>query len=354
MPVEYIPDEIRETPEAIRATICAVRPEAAKAAAGMKERNPRRIFIFGNGTSLYSSMAATYTARALAGEDSPLVIAVPAGDFRHFPPALSSNDVVVGISASGEFRDVLAVFDTLKGKCLRVGVTHVPGSSITKNSDFLLTSQGGLSRVPVMTKTYASTLTAIHLLLMEFFSAPEEWYRDLAQTADLCDAAVKEAEVRVPKMVEELQHFEHAFYFGAGNAFPAALEGALKMKEMAILHAEGAETWEMASGPALIVTPQSFCTAIYTGSPKDADTESGARHAKEWGARVVEIGPRSVVNDLYLPVTAPKKDCFASLAMVPPAALLAYRMARARGFYPDRPEWSERYHSQGMSHIIEA
>ena len=352
MSAEIIPAEIHATPDAIRDTLVQSRAGAQAAAQAMRARSPRRIYLIGNGTSYYSSMAAAYTARLLAGENDPLVLAVPSGDFRYYAPALNPQDVVVGISASGEFRDVLAVFELLRGRCLTVGITHVRDSSITRLADWLVYSAGGPSRVPVMTKTYASTLTATHLLLLEFFNAPQAYLDDLAHTVERCAAAVDAAESRVPGIVAELSGFEHAFYFGAGNAYAASLEGALKMKEMALLHAEGSETWEMASGPATIVSDKTFCTAMTSGDPQDGETNSGAQKAHEWGARVLEIGPQAVVGDLHLPVAAPRYQAFASLALVPPAALLAYRSARARGHNPDKPYWRERYISQGMTHII--
>jgi len=352
MTEEIIPQEIHDTPGAIRATIEQTREAAHTAAGVMKARNPRRIYLIGNGTSLYSSMAATYTARLLAGADAPLVMAFPAGDFRYFTPALNPQDVVIGVTASGEFRDVLAVFESIKGQCLTVGITHVPGSSVTRIADQLLYSAGGPSHVPVMTKTYASTLTAVHLLLMEFFGADQTFYDDLAETPARTAAAIEEAEQRLPHIISELSHFDHAFYFGAGCAYAAALEGALKMKEMAILHAEGSETWEMASGPATVVGENVFCVSMTNGDAMDEETNNGARHTRQWGARLVEIGPQQVCDDLYLPAPAARFACFSSLTLAPVAALMAYRNARARGHTPDHPAWRERYISQGMTHIM--
>jgi glucosamine--fructose-6-phosphate aminotransferase (isomerizing) len=352
MSVETIPLEISETPGAIRATMQETRPASLQAAEAMRERQPRRIFIIGNGTSLYSSLAATYTARQLAGTDDALVMAFPAGDFRYFTPALSAQDVVVGISASGEFRDVLSVFERLQGQCLRIGITHVPASSLTRLADVCLISAGGPSHAAVMTKTYASTLTAAHLLLLDFFSAPADYYADLASTAELCQAAISAAEERLPDVVEQLAGFEHAFHFGAGIAYATALETALKMKEMALLHAEASETWEMASGPATMVSERVFCVAHTNSGIGDQATISGARKAAEWGARVIEVGPQPYVNDIHFPVTPPGVESFASLVLVPPAALLAYRLARRRGYNPNQPSWRERYISQGMTHIV--
>ena len=352
MTEEFIPQEIHETPGAIRATIDQTRAGAHAAAVAMKARNPRRIYLIGNGTSLYSSMAATYTARLLAGADAPLVLAIPAGDFRHYTPALNPQDVVVGVTASGEFRDVLSVFERIKGQCLTVGITHVLGSSVTRIADVMLYSAGGPSQVPVMTKTYASTLTAIHLLLLEYFDASQAYYDDLAGTPVHTAAAIEEAEKRLPHIISELSEFNHAFYFGAGCGYAAALEGALKMKEMAILHAEGSETWEMASGPATVVGQNVFCVSMTTGDAMDGETNNGAAHARQWGARLVEIGPQQKCDDLFLPAQTSRFACFSSLTLVPVAALMAYRNARSRGYDPNYPAWRDRYISQGMTHII--
>ena len=352
MPTEMIPLEIDETPNAIRTTLKATRSAAQKTAEAIRQRSPRRIFIIGNGTSLYTSMAASYTARRLAGPDDPLVFAFPAGDFRYFTPAIQPQDVIIGMSASGEFRDVLSVFERLRAQCVLVGITHVPGSSLTGLADHILLSGGGPSHVPVMTKTYASTLTALHVLLLEIFNAPSSYFDDLNAAADRCSTAITNAKRIIPDLVPIISKFEHAFYFGAGNAYAAALEGALKMKEMAILHAEGSETWEMASGPATVVSEKSFCVALYTGEESDSSTADTAQHSKQWGASVLEVGPVAPTGDWHLAVEASAVPSFSSLALIPPLALLAYRTAQARGYNPDKPGWRDRYISQGMTHII--
>jgi glutamine---fructose-6-phosphate transaminase (isomerizing) len=352
MSSESILREIRELPAAIRATLRETRPSALGAASAIRERSPRRVYVIGNGTSFYAALSASYAARALASPEDPSVLAMMSGDFRYFTPALGTGDAVVGVTASGEFRDVLATFEQLEGRCLRIGITHVPGSSITRLADVTLIGGGGPSRVPVTTKTYASTLTAAHLLMLELFSASEEYFADLEASADRAAAAISEAEKSVPGLVPELSEFEHAFCFGAGSGYAAALEGALKMKEMPLLHAEGSETWEMASGPSTMVDERALCVALYTGSEGDEATAAVARHARDWGARVLDIGPDAPADDMHLPVSVPQSEAFASLALVAPLYLLAYRVARARGIDPEKPHWRERYHVQGMTHIV--
>lgn len=218
----------------------------------------------------------------------------------------------------------------------------------------VLVCGGGPSRVPVMTKTYATTLTAAHLLVLEYFGASRPYVADLAASADRCAEALRGAEAALGGAVDVLASMEHAFYFGAGSGYAAAAESALKMKEMALLHAEGSETWEMASGPATMVSSRTFCVALYTGSPADEGSAQVASRVRTWGAPLLEIGPRGAAGHWHVPVAAPAYESFASLALVPVAALLAYRVARARGLEPDAPTWRERYRQLGMTHLAGA
>ncbi len=165
--------------------------------------------------------------------------------------------------------------------------------------------------------------------------------QDLQGCAAICEEGIRAAELALPEILPQVAAFEHAFHFGAGPAYAACLESALKMKEMAILHAEGAETWEMASGSAIILDERALCVALYSGGAGDPSTADTARHARRWGASVLEIGPQAAAGDMHIPVMTPKYDMFSSLCLVPPLALLAYRLAKRRGFRP-RPARLER------------
>lgn len=349
---ELIPKEIQETPDAIRSTIQDARFIARNAAEMMRSFQPRRIFIIGNGTSYYSSLAAAYCGRELAGPGDPLVLAMPSGDFRYFTPALNGQDVIVGITSSGEFRDVLAVFEEQKGKCLCVGITHVPGSSVTKLADVTLVSSGGPSKVPVMTKTYASTLTAAYLLMLEFFNASEEVYSGLVESAKKCELTLSDAQVQLPEIVARLHEASSGYYFGNGSGYAASMESALKMKEMALFHAEGCESWEMASGPVTMVNQRTVCFALYTGDQTDSAIAELAGNLRDWNALVIEVGQVAHVGGLLLKINLPTRSVFAPLVLVPTLALLAYRFARSRNIDPNRPAWRERYLTQGMTHIM--
>ena len=349
--------EIREEPEAIRATIAASRDHATDVSRALLDGGVQRIYLIGNGTSYHSSLAASLVHRRHASADDPVVLAMTAGEFRTYPPAVGPGDAVVGISASGEFRDVLAVTKSLRGRVPTVAIVHNPGSSLTGLADHVVMSAGGPSSVPVMTKTFASTLTAGILLVGGLLRGDDaDAITDaLITAAAAAETAIAAAEPGVRELAADLATAEHIFVVGSGGGHVAALEGALKLKETALVHAEGSESWEMASGAATLIGPTSTVIALAPPGPgRDVVLDIG-RHCLDWGARVVQIAPTPTIDGAdHLPVAAVANEDFASLDTLPPLALLAEALARTRGIDPDEPGWTERYRSQGMTHVIGA
>jgi glucosamine--fructose-6-phosphate aminotransferase (isomerizing) len=352
-----VPAEIRAEGEAIRATLAGSLPAAQAAAKALRAADVRRIHVIGNGTSYHSAMAAATLYRRLAHAGDPTVIALDAGEFRNYLPALDGHDAVMGISASGEFRDVLMVVDELRGRIPTVGIVHVPGSTLDRSVDHAVRSVGGPGGVPVMTKTFVATLAATHLVLGELLGGTraEGVRAALAAAAGDVDAAVASALPRVEALADDLATVEHIFVVGSGNATAAAYEAALKLKEMALVHAEGAESWEMATGAATIVGPGSVVIALAPAGPGREATLDVACHAAGWGARIVEVGPGegpSIKDADHLPLPATAAEDYAPLVAVAPVALFAFVLARRRGLDPDHPVWVDRYHSQGLRHIV--
>jgi glucosamine--fructose-6-phosphate aminotransferase (isomerizing) len=350
-----IPREIAEGPGAIRATLDEAGPVAREIATRLRRDGVRRIHVIGNGTSYHSSLAAAGLYGRHAEADDPVVVPMTSGSFRAYGPALGPDDAVVGISASGEFRDVVAAAEAWHGRLPFVGIVHVPGSTLTRLTPDIVLSAGGPSSVPVMTKTFSATLVATQLLLLELLG-PERVapaIDDLRRAADHADAAIAAAAPLAEELAGSLVTAEHIFVVGSGLAHVAAMEAALKLKEMAIVHAEGTETWEMASGAATIVGADSVVVALAPDGPGRAATADVVAHARGWGARVIEVGPTAMSQGaVLLPLAADALEDHAPLTAVPPIALLAYSLARGRGHEPDRPDWVERYHSQGLRHIV--
>ncbi len=350
-----IPAEIAAEPDAIRSTLDASLEAARAAASALRQGGVRRLHVIGNGTSYHSSLAAATLYRRYAMPDDPVVIPLTAGEFRTYPPRLGAGDAVLGISASGEFRDVVGVVDALRGRIPTVAVVHVPGSTLDGSADHVVRSAGGPSHVPVMTKTFAATLVATELVLAELLGGDraETIRRSIRSAADHAEVAIEAAQPRVLALADALADAAHLFVVGSGGAYPAALEAALKLKEMAIVHAEGTESWEMASGVATIVDASSVVIALAPDGPGRAATMDVTAHAAAWGARIIEVAPRSDIDGAsLLPVPAAADEDHAALTTVAPVALLAFALAVRRGHDPDHPGWVERYHSQGLRHIV--
>ena len=130
-----IPVEIAAEGAAILATLAESLAAAQSAGRALRTAGTRRVYLIGNGTSYHSALAAATAYRRMAAAGDPTVIPLTAGEFRNYLPALGEGDAVIGISASGEFRDVVVVFDELRGRVPTVGVIHVPGSTLAGSAD---------------------------------------------------------------------------------------------------------------------------------------------------------------------------------------------------------------------------
>jgi len=350
-----VPGEIREGPDAIRATVATARPQARAVAAAWRAAGIRRVHVIGNGTSFHSSLASAALYRRHAGPSDPVVVPLTAAELARYAPRMDDGDAIVGISSSGEFVDVLAVAEAVRGRHPMAGIVHVPGSSLTRLASDLVFSAGGPSTVPVMTKTFSATLVATELLLLELLG-PERADPVVAAilaAADHAEAAIAAAEPLVEPLAASLRDARHLFVTGGGMGYPAALEAALKLKEMALVHAEGAEAWEMTSGAATMLGPDAVVIALAPDGPARPALGDLLAHAADWGARTIEVGPgRLVATSDLLPLSVAAAEEHAPLNAVPPVALLAFALARARGANPDHPGWIERYHSQGLTHIL--
>ena len=122
-----VPREIREGPAAIRETVASAGPDARRVAATWRERGISRVHVIGNGTSYHSALAASALYRRRSQPGDPVVIPVTSADFRTYPPALGPNDAIVGISSSGEFKDVVGVARDVRGRIpmAEIGRAHV-------------------------------------------------------------------------------------------------------------------------------------------------------------------------------------------------------------------------------------
>ncbi len=345
--------EIFEQPRAV-ARAMAPHIDPAKHTVTLKDvgladsiwKNLERVFIVACGTSNYAGMVGEYLIENLAGVPVETDIA---SEFRYRNPIVPKNSLAIVISQSGETADTLAALRQLKGLGVPVlSVCNVKNSTIDREADGHLYMNSGIEIGVASTKAFASSLTLMNVLALAIAKAKgalsladEQKYVKalLAAPAQMdsvlaCDKFFAEAAIT-------LKEHKGFLYLGRGVSFPIALEGALKLKELAYMHAEGYAAGEMKHGPLALIDKR-MC--VVTLAPSDSlydKTLSNMEEAKARGGQIIAIGTANNeklkgIAKNYLPL--PKVEWTVNpLLEVIPLQLLAYHVASALGHDVDQP-----------------
>ena len=294
MTTPIVPREIAEGPDAIRQTVETAWPAARDIAGRLRRDGIRRIHLIGNGTSYHSSLAAAGLYARYATADDPVVVPVTAGAFLAYPPELGRHDAIVGISASGEFRDVVAVAEAWQGRVPVIGVVHVPGSTLTRVASEILMSAGGPSDVPVMTKTFSATLVATELLLLGLLERPRSKavVAAILRAADHAEAAIAAAEPIVgrPRRRARRRPSTSSSSAVASPTSPRSRPRSSSRRwPSSTPRAPRPGRWPRASRRSS--GPTSVVIAIAPAGPGRDAVADLVRHAAAWGARTIEVGP---------------------------------------------------------------
>ncbi len=306
-----------------------------------------KVYVVACGTSFHAAMMAKYAIERWVR--LPVEIDI-ASEFRYRDPVLDSNSLVIAISQSGETIDTMAAARYAKAQgCLLIGVTNVVDSALARESNAVLYTRAGPEIGVAATKTFTTQLVALQLLGL--YLAQVRGSRDEGSLVHLA-AAVRS----LPKLVEEAlqastdiedisQKFAHTrdvFFLGRSGDFPVAMEGALKLKEIAYLRAEGYAAGEMKHGPIALIEPGVLVVGVATDTHVRAKTISNMQEMKARGATIVMVVERGheqeaeEVADHVLTVP-PGPDLICTVTAVVPLQLLAYHIATAHGLDVDKP-----------------
>lgn len=308
--------------------------------------NARRIIIIGCGTSWHAALVGEY----LIEEYARIPVEVEyASEFRYRNPILSSEDVVIAISQSGETADTLAALRMAKEKGATIlGICNVVGSSIARETDAGVYTHAGVEIGVASTKAFTAQVTVITLLALKL--AKEKGmlspalYLDLIKELAEIPEKVKSILVKHPHIKEVAAKYKdsiNALYLGRGYLFPVALEGALKLKEISYIHAEGYAAGEMKHGPIALVDDN---LPVIVVAAKDHYYEKIVSNIQEVKARKGNIiavvtegddGLKNMVNDLFeIPRSHP---AVSALLAIIPLQLFSYYIAVLRGCDVDQP-----------------
>ncbi|WP_297093935.1 glutamine--fructose-6-phosphate transaminase (isomerizing) [uncultured Draconibacterium sp.] len=306
----------------------------------------RRIVIIGCGTSWHAGLIAEY----LFEEYAQVSVEVEyASEFRYRKPVLSSEDVVILISQSGETADTLAALELAKSKGATVlGICNVVGSTLSRETEAGVYTHAGVEIGVASTKAFTAQVTVLTMIALKLAKrkgtiSDEEYktlVKELAEIPEKGRAILEDGE-KIKNIAEKYQEAVNALYLGRGYLFPVALEGALKLKEISYIHAEGYAAGEMKHGPIALVDNN---LPVVVVAPQDDYYEKVVSNIQEVKARkgnVIAVvtegdkGLKEMVNDV---IEIPKSHpAVAPLLAVIPLQLLAYHIALLKGCNVDQP-----------------
>ena len=344
--------EIHEQPESIRNSLRGrlLMPEGIVKLGGLepvldKLFSAERLIITACGTSWHAGLVGKFMIEQIAR--IPVEVDY-ASEFRYRNPIVRPNDVLIVISQSGETADTLAALREARSKGATViGVVNVVGSTIARETDAGVYIHAGPEIGVASTKAFTSqiaVLSLITLLLARQRGLPEEQCRLLA--ADLASLPEKVQRVlgesdHIKYLADEFKHVQNFLYLGRGSNFPTALEGALKLKEISYIHAEGYPAAEMKHGPIALIDENMPVVFIV---PKDAIYEKVLSNMQEVRSRRGKIIAVANEDDLEIDqladhvIRVPRTySYFGPIVNSIPLQLLAYYMAVARGSNVDQP-----------------
>jgi len=346
----FMEKEIHDQPEGCQRTIAAYVDTLTGAAAipgGVDFTALDRIQIVACGTSYIAGLLGKYLIEHLA--DLPVDVEI-ASEFRYRQPALSSGALVIAMSQSGETADTLAALRYCQAKGMKsAAVVNAVESTMAREVDVVWPIHCGPEIGVASTKAFTaqvSVLTALAVAAARArgrIDAAEEqrMVRVLLEAPRLIAESI-ELEEAVRKVALEVSKARDVLYLGRGPMYPLSLEGALKLKEISYIHAEGYAAGELKHGPIALVDEQ---TPIVILAPFDSYFEKSASNMNEVMARGGQVifitdpeGQKHAPPGARVVVTAPRCDpLIAPLVYSPPIQLLAYHVAVLKGADVDQP-----------------
>jgi glucosamine--fructose-6-phosphate aminotransferase (isomerizing) len=344
--------EIHEQPQALRQCIAGrlapdgtLRVEELAPLADVL-RTITRVELIACGTASYAALVGA----ALIERWTGLAARVTVGsEFRYSPPPLDPTTLVLAVTQSGETADTIAPTRHAREQgCPIVAVTNTVGSAITREADAVLFLQAGPEIAVAASKTFTTQVATLVMVAAAIArirgTLPPAEERALVQALrHLPDAAQRalDASAGVPDLARRYVHSRGFMFVGRGTSYPAALEGALKLKEVSYIHAEGYAAGELKHGPISLLDAECPLVAVATRSAVYDKLISNVMEGRARDARVIAVATEGDVqierfadDVLWVPDTL---DALSPILAIIPLQLFAYHMAVARGTDVDQP-----------------
>ena len=345
--------EIYEQPRSIRDSMRGrlVAKEGKVNLGGIKEYeqkiiNAKRIIIVACGTSWHAGLVAEYLFEDLAR--IPVEVEY-ASEFRYRNPIIGEDDVVIAISQSGETADTLAAIELAKSKgATIIGICNVVGSTIPRTTHAGSYTHAGPEIGVASTKAFTAQITVLTLMALRIAkkrgTISVSRYYELINELDQIPAKVEKVLKKndeVKKLAKVFKDVKNFLYLGRGYTFPVALEGALKLKEISYIHAEGYPAAEMKHGPIALIDENMPVVVIATKGSSYEKVASNIQEVKARKGKIIAIvteHDKNVKQFADYVIEIPETDeILVPLISVVPLQLLAYHIAVMRGCNVDQP-----------------
>ena len=309
-------------------------------------RDITKVVVVACGTSFHAGMAAKHSIEHWTRIPVELDLA---SEFRYRDPVLDERSLVIGIAQSGETADTLAAIRFAKEmKAKVVAVTNVVGSSITRDADAVMFTHAGPEIGVAATKTYLGQLVALNLFAL--YLAQQRKAMDPSKLAETLEAmAALPAQIQdtltvrsdVERAAKRYADANDFLFIGRGVGNAVAMEGALKLKEISYIHAEGYAAGELKHGAIALIEPGVPVVAIVTGTKLYDKMLANVEEVRARGAETILVAPRgderarALADELF--EVPPTKPLLSPILDTVPLQLLAYYVAKERGLSPDKP-----------------
>jgi glucosamine--fructose-6-phosphate aminotransferase (isomerizing) len=310
-------------------------------------RSLRRIVIVACGTSYHAGLVGRYAIEEWARVPVEMDIA---SEYRYRNPVVGADDLVIGITQSGETADTLAAMRLAREKGAKVlAITNVMGSQATRDADAVLYTRAGPEVSVAATKTFVAQVATMYLLGLRLAELrgtlePErlaELVAELKKLPSRIDATIGSTEERMLELAAEYREHDFFLYLGRHICLPVCLEGALKLKEVSYIPTDAYAAGEMKHGPIALLDESTPVVCVATDSPVLDKVLSNVEEVRARGAATIAIateGATRVAEVADQTVEVARTDWILQpIVAILPLQLLAYGIARARGLNVDQP-----------------
>lgn len=306
-------------------------------------KNVNKIYIVACGTAMHAGRIGKTILEELT---SIITIVDVASEFRYNNPVIDTNTLCIFISQSGETADTIAALKLArKAGAKTIAISNVIGSSITREADYTIYTHAGPEIAVASTKAYVSQVSIISLLAI--------YFAELLQSKDieLLEKLKKEL-VEIPEKIEEIlkndadykriakdiKNVKSSFYIGRGNDYTTAMEGSLKLKEIAYIHSEAYPAGELKHGPIALIEDGTSVMGIVTNKKILEKTISNLEEVITRGAKVILVTDLTFDNKNMNIIKIPKTNyLIAPILAIVPLQLIAYYVAKENNLDVDKP-----------------